>query len=89
MRESCEHSSDYLYRAPVFSIVKAMKMREISVVRRPDDPEARILEIPVDTEDLRTALGPEFSPGTPVSCDKCLGNCWGFDELPPDELPRH
>ena len=48
----------------------------------PEDGPARFLSIPVPTHRLVQAFGPEFKPGTRVSCDKCLGGCWGFDKLP-------
>lgn len=35
--------------------------------------------------DLVEALGPDFEVGMPVSCDKCLAGCWGFDQFRPDE----
>ena len=36
--------------------------------------------------DLVEALGPDFEVGMPVSCDKCLAGCWGFDQFRPDDL---
>ncbi len=82
MGEQCGHQPNRLYRARAISVIKGMQMREVSLVRRPHDPEARLLEVPVSTEDLAKALGDEFRLGVPVSCDKCLDECWGFDELP-------
>lgn len=65
-----------------------MRGREVSLVRQPANPEARFRSIPVSTENLSQALGSEFRPGIPVSCDKCLGRCWGFDELP-EQMDRN
>jgi hypothetical protein len=83
MRWECEHRSDRLYRASVISIVKHVdRIREISLVGRPAQPEARLTELPIDTDDLRSHLGPAFHLGMEVSCDLCLGQCWGFDDFP-------
>jgi hypothetical protein len=84
MKESCRHRADRLYPAHVVSIVRNVtKMREVSLVRRPVNPEARLTELPViPTADFAKKFGPEFKPGMPVSCDRCLGECDGFDELP-------
>ncbi len=87
MRSDCvEHSPDRLYRVAVVGIVKEADLREISVVRKPAQPEARAISLPVDTDSLKQALGPEFRPGMAVSCDKCLHPCSGFEELPGLEL---
>jgi hypothetical protein len=39
----------------------------------------------VDSDRLVAKLGSRFAIGMPVNCDKCLGECWGFDELPSDD----
>jgi len=63
------------------SIIKNIEvLREVSFVRRPAQPEARLVELPISTEALRTALGPGFKVGMPVSCDKCLGECEGIED---------
>jgi hypothetical protein len=59
-----------------------MKAREISIVRRPVEPEARLSALPVSTDDLVSEFGPGFKPGMEVSCNRCLSDCWGFEELP-------
>jgi hypothetical protein len=76
----CGHAADYLYRAPVISVVTELELREISVVGRPAQPEARLTELPIDLQDLGESLGPNFAPGVPVSCDKCLHQCEGIDD---------
>jgi hypothetical protein len=83
-QSSCNHRPDRLYRAPVISTVTSGEIREISIVRRPGQPEARFADLPVSTEKLAEALGPDFRPGIPVSCDLCLDSCPGFVELPED-----
>ena len=92
LEASCSHRTDRLYRARVVSIVKDVEaLRELSLVRRPAFPEARLTELPaVPAEEFVKKFGPEFRPGMEVVCDQCLGQCSGFDELPDgDEIgPR-
>jgi hypothetical protein len=100
LQESCfRHRADRLYRTSVVSIIRHVDtLREISFVRRPAQPEARLLELPVSSTALQNNFGPKFEIGMPVSCDFCLGDCAGFEdpfrehdieegtaELPPDE----
>lgn len=80
LREDCRHRVDRLYRAAVVSIIKEARIREVSIVRRPAQPEARLTALPVSMEDLRAAFGRHFEPGMRVSCDKCLGECEGIDD---------
>ena len=88
MREQCDrHKPDRLYRARAISIVTDLQGLEVSLVRRPANPEARLLALPVETQRLAEALGPAFKLGVPVSCDRCLGQCWGFDEIPHEHSP--
>jgi hypothetical protein len=91
LEDECRHRPNRLYRASVVSIIKNIDvLREVSLVRRPAQPEARLTELPVSTADLRRALGPRFKAGMPVSCDRCLGECQGIEDpfLGPEELPR-
>lgn len=80
--ECIEHTSDRRYRVAVVGIVKEADLHEISIVRKPANPEARATSIPVSTETLKRALGADFRPGMAVTCDKCLSPCSGFEELP-------
>jgi len=81
MRDQCEHRSDHLYRARVVSVVKPRKVREVSLVSRPANPECRILAISVSFSELEESLGDLFAPGIIVNCDVCLGECPGFAEI--------
>lgn len=83
MEEDCEHSPETLHRVSVVAIIKEMRGRELSVVRRPAFPEARMRTEPISTADLAEHLGEDFRPGIEVSCDLCLGDCWGFTEIDP------
>ncbi|MDW4916433.1 hypothetical protein [Streptomyces californicus] len=84
VRDECKHRPDTLYRASVVGIVSAesnMVLHEVSIVRKPAQPEARLTEIPIDIQRLAAHLGPNFLPGVRVSCDQCLGDCPGFVEF--------
>lgn len=76
----CRHRPDRLYRVSVVGIIREGQIREISIVGRPADPEARMFALPVDTERLAAALGDEFRVGMPVNCDLCLGECGGIED---------
>jgi hypothetical protein len=81
LQSSCRHKPDRLYRASVVSIIRNVDvLREVSFVRRPAQPEARLTQIPVPLEDLKAALGPGFTPGMPVHCDRCLNDCDGIED---------
>jgi hypothetical protein len=83
MQPDCGHRPDRLYRVSVTANVTQIRAHEVSFVRRPVQPEARIISLSISNDDLAKALGPEFRPGIPLSCDKCLGGCWGFNEFEP------
>jgi hypothetical protein len=82
MKEQCStHDPGRLYKAQPVSIVTDIQGLEVSIVRSPAQPEARLLALPVDKAALIRGLGPEFKYGMPVSCDRCLEPCRGFDEV--------
>jgi hypothetical protein len=81
-RENCRHQTARLYKARLTRIVTNMEILEVSFVRRPAGVVTRLLELPVPMKDLHEAFGPDFTPGTRISCDRCLSGCWGFTELP-------
>jgi hypothetical protein len=80
-QDECHHSPDRLFRVGVVAIIKEADLREVSLVSRPAHPGARLTAIPVDNADLMAHFRENYAPGLPLSCDKCLGNCTGFDEL--------
>jgi hypothetical protein len=83
-KPECEaHSPEQTYRVPPMRIVTEIAtLHEISLVRKPAQPDARLTSIPVDISSLRQALGASFSPGDRVSCDRCLNECRGIEEIP-------
>lgn len=51
---------------------------EFSLVGRPAQPDARILSVSVQMNELKQKFGKEFHPGVPVTCDMCLSPCGGI-----------
>ena len=43
MKEDCEHDPETLHRVSVVAIIRGIRGREVSIVRRPAFPEARML----------------------------------------------
>jgi hypothetical protein len=81
--EMCDHDPDITYMANPIRIVEEIeRVDEVSLVRSPRQPLARLLGIPVDTEALRERIGPDFIPGVRVDCSRCLQACPGFTYLP-------
>jgi len=77
-RECTEHLASQIYRMPPIAIVTEIEqLHEISFVRKPAQPDARITSLPVDT----AALGPSFVPGTPINCNRCIRPCVGIEEI--------
>lgn len=77
--EDCEHIRGQTYDGQVCARrMKDLEVLEVSLVGRPADPDARIHRRSVDRKELAEALGNEFAPGTPVSCDRCLAPCHGL-----------
>ena len=81
VHEPCEHASDQTYRTGVVAIITEMAVDEVSVVSKPAHPDARLGSVSIPNSGLQETLGDRWSPGVPVSCDRCL--------LPCDGLTRH
>jgi hypothetical protein len=76
-----EHVPGRAYRIRATVLITDATLEEVSIVSKPAQPDARLTAIPVDTTRLRAQLGSEFRPGMTVNCDRCLGECDGFDRL--------
>lgn len=86
LKEECsEHDADKTYRVGVVAQIFEAELEEVSIVRRPAQPEARLTALPMPIEDLRKHLGPDFEPGMRVICNQCLIGCPGFTELSSDQ----
>jgi hypothetical protein len=83
---ACDHSPNETYDVePVSIITEIVRLEEISLVSRPNQPDARLTAIPIDSEALQAALGPRFRYGIDrVFCSECLTPCSGFDRMPGD-----
>jgi len=80
--DGCPHITGRMYNGKqCFRVIKRWDLLDVSLVDRPAQPDARIMAMSVPTEELQDALGPEFIPGMPVSCDLCLAPCPGVKEL--------
>jgi hypothetical protein len=75
---TCEHSDQELYTAGVVAIISEMELQEVSLVSKPAHPDARLSSVGISTDDLQSALGPAWTPGVPVNCDRCLTACDGL-----------
>jgi hypothetical protein len=76
--EDCLHINGRVYDGKRCTrIITDADILEISLVGRPAMPDARIMSISVDFDDLRKRLGEKFTPGIPVTCDNCLIPCDG------------
>jgi hypothetical protein len=75
-----EHLPGQTYRTPPIAIVTEIeKLNEISFVRKPAQPDARPTSLPVDT----SGLGPSFTPGAAINCNRCIRPCGGIEEVLP------
>lgn len=84
LQEACEHTPDQTHRVPVVGIIKEMDLVEVSLVPKPAQPEARIMEMSIPVSELIEALGDQFVPGDEVSCDACLRECSGLTKHDPE-----
>ena len=79
--EDCEHITGHLYDGVrCVRVITDAELLEVSLVARPNQPDARIQRISVATDEIRRRLGPHFRRGMPVLCDKCLSDCGGVSD---------
>lgn len=53
----------------------------VAFVSRPEQPDARLMSLPIDIAGLRRRFGSAWRPGMPVNCDRCLYPCGGVEEF--------
>ncbi|WP_431896330.1 hypothetical protein [Micromonospora haikouensis] len=77
--EDCDHVKGFEYDGQLcyHTIKEIGELLEVSIVNRPNMPDARIMSISVGNGELRDRLGEQFRPGMVVSCDRCLTKCNG------------
>ena len=75
----CDHVTGRVYNGQYCArVITDADLFDVSFVDRPANPDARVLAISIKIKELREMLGPEFHPGMPVSCDRCLTPCTGL-----------
>lgn len=74
----CDHSPDRTYQAGVVARITRLDLKEVSLVSKPAQPEARLSSVSVSHAELREELGDGFVPGMRVSCGRCLLPCEGL-----------
>ncbi|MEU2470412.1 hypothetical protein ABZ601_04785 [Streptomyces sp. NPDC012842] len=80
-RDSCPHADGEAVLAYPHPVMSDFELHEVSLVRRPRDPLARISKLELDPDLLARTLG--GSPdGRDVSCYRCLHPCEGFTSIP-------
>jgi hypothetical protein len=84
--DECTHITGRIYDGKrCIRRITDLDLIDVSFVARPKQPDARIMRMSVDMSDLREWIGQEFTPGVPVTCHRCLGECDGvarpFEDL--------
>lgn len=74
------HEVGMRYETEAGIVVTAAVLHEVSFVSQPAQPDSRVMEIPIDAQEIRATYGP-LPTGAYLKCDKCLSDCDGFDEF--------
>ena len=77
-KDTCGHSPDNTYRVGVVAFITDMELNEVSIVGKPAHPDARFRSVSLSNRELEAHLGPQWTPGMPVICDRCLTPCAGL-----------
>ncbi|MFH8258165.1 hypothetical protein [Streptomyces roseolus] len=79
--EDCDHLPGETYDGQeCLSVITKFEVTAVAIVGNPRQLVTRFTSIPAGTTDeLSEALGPEFSPGVALNCDRCLSNCSGLN----------
>jgi hypothetical protein len=78
--KECGHQDGELGEVLCIHWIVSCKLKEVSLVRRPAQPMARILKVGVPASEMAANLGPEWVQGMDVSCDRCLSACLGVHD---------
>lgn len=88
--DDCEHIAGRSYDGEdCIRVITRADIEEVSLVGRPNFPDARINSISVDMADFRTVLGDRFELGMEIVCDRCLKPCDGLARPFEDSDPLH
>lgn len=82
-RQNCsQHDDQHIYRVSHSIRIRNPILHEVSMVKKPAIPTARLTEIPVSRHEIEEAVGIiDESKGMVYSCHKCGGECPGFTEF--------
>lgn len=76
---TCPHVPGELYEGEsMVRVITKAKMFEVSVVNRPDFPDARLLSQPFARAEVEAAVGGLLPPAARPVCDRCLTSCPGI-----------
>lgn len=82
-QQNCKlHDANHIYRVcPSVTIVNPV-LHEVSMVKKPAVPTARMTEVPVSRKELEAKVGViDESIGMVYKCDLCKQGCPGFAEI--------
>ena len=80
--EDCDHITGKQYGDEIcVRVITKADLFEVSLVGRPQLPDARLTSISILRQELENSLGPEFQYGMTVTCDRCLQDCDGVSEF--------
>jgi hypothetical protein len=81
---TCPHIPGQLYDGqPVIRVITKAKLFEVSVVNRPDFPDARFTSRPVSRLAVEAAFGGPLPTNAHPVCNRCLTSCPGISQKPP------
>ncbi len=76
--DDCEHITGRKYDGQAcHRVITEAEVLEVSLVGRPNMPDARIESRSIGLSEMWSRLGPGFRPGMTVTCDRCLRDCNG------------
>lgn len=83
LEKSCtEHSDSYIYKVSPTTRITNPVLHEVSMVRKPRFPLARMQEVPISKEEIEANAGIiDESKGMVYTCHTCGGSCPGFQEF--------
>jgi hypothetical protein len=88
--ETCEHIVGRFYEGEMCGRRARGPIRLLGIawVTRPDQPDARLTALPLSTDEIRAKMPPDWRPGMPLACDRCLLPCDGIEEFDFAELQQ-
>lgn len=78
---TCEHISGEIYAGEqAHRVITRADFFEVSLVSRPEQPDARITKQSVSRADVTNAIGFEPATDLEILCDRCLTGCAGITD---------